>query len=131
MKKMKSYNELITFNSYEERLDYLMLIDFNASSPRHSSMQFYKSKAWRGTRQKILVRDGWWDLGIVGVAIHTNLLVHHIEPITYKDLVNNSNKLLDPNNLITVSIDSHNVIHYGRKKTDVYIERKEGDTKLW
>lgn len=108
-----------------------MLLDYNQGSPRSSSMTFYKSSAWRQVRQQVLVRDMWSDLGVPGVVISKKLLVHHINPIQERDLIEYTEKLLNLDNLITVSVETHNILHYGQKKEDPYVDRQQGDTILW
>ena len=126
----KSYSEMIQYESYNERLEYLMLGDNNVSSPRHMSMAFYKSKPWRETRLKIIHRDMTFDLGAFGIWIPGRIIVHHINPITEEDILNNSWKLYDPENLISTSELTSNIIHYG-EPFEPYVERTVGDTKPW
>lgn len=127
----KSYSELILFPSFSERLEYLKLLDNNAESPRHMSGEFFKSKVWLITRQMIIDRDMGFDLGIFGVYIDGPMYVHHMNPICEYDIRKQTNKLLDPENLITVSINTHNSIHYKTVEKEPWIERRPGDTKLW
>lgn len=126
---IRSYSELIKFETFNERLEYLMLKDYNYDSPRDTSHSFFKSSIWRSTRKMIIHRDLGCDLGIEETG--GVLLVHHINPITIADLESLSPLLLDPENLITTTVKTHNVIHYGEKESFEYIERKSGDTKLW
>ena len=128
---MKLYSELILLEDYDSRLDYLQLLDNNVLSPRHMSMPFYKSRTWRHVRQMILDRDLGFDMGLFGLYIDGDKQVHHINPITEWDIIHHSIKLLDPENLITVSTSTHNKIHYGEQKQDYWVERTPGDTILW
>lgn len=128
---MKCYSELIQLNSFAERLEYLQLFDNNAISPRHMSAQFYQSDAWKIVRKQIIDRDLGFDLGVFGVYIEGPMLVHHINPINESDIVYQTKKLFDPENLITTSGNTHNLIHYRTKERDKWVERKPGDTKLW
>lgn len=128
---MKSYSELIQLNSFSERLTYLQLFDNNATSPRHISMDFYKSRAWKHIRQIIIDRDLGFDLGVFGVYISGDMLVHHINPINESDIIYRTSRLFDPENLITVSTTTHNSIHYNKQEKDIWIERAPHDTKLW
>lgn len=123
---IKFYSEMATMRSFKERLDYLMLLDGNVKSPRKNAMKFYKSKTWKQVRKEIIFRDLTFDLGVTGVDIMDKVLVHHINPITDDDILNESRKLYDPENLITVSLNTHNIIHYGSKEDD-YVERQPGD----
>lgn len=128
---MKSYSELINLNSFDDRLEYLKLLDNNATSPRHMSMQFYKSDLWKITRKQIIDRDLGFDLGVFGVYIEGSILVHHINPINESDILFKTRKLLDPENLITTSNHTHNLIHYNKKEKEQWVERAPGDTKFW
>jgi 5-methylcytosine-specific restriction endonuclease McrA len=128
---MKSYSELILLPSFTERLEYLKLLDNNVTSPRHMSANFYKSRTWKTLRQMILDRDLGFDLGIFGVYIDGTMLVHHINPIDESDILYQTKKLLDPENLITVSGNTHNLIHYNKVEKEQWVERTPGDTKLW
>lgn len=128
---MKSYSELIKYETFEERLAYLKLLDNNATSPRHMSMAFYQSHIWKVTRQQIIDRDFGFDLGVFGVYVPDSIIVHHINPINENDILYQTQKLLDPENLITTSKVTHNRIHYNVTEKEVWVERTPGDTKLW
>jgi hypothetical protein len=128
---MRSYSELILLPTFSERLKYLKLLDNNVTSPRHMSAQFYKSDVWQYVRQKIIDRDLGFDLGIFGIYIEGVMLVHHINPINESDIIYQTDKLLNPDNLITLSGNTHNLIHYNKKEKEQWVERKPGDTKLW
>lgn len=128
---MRSYSELILLPTHKERLDYLKLLDNNVTSPRHMSEQFYRTRLWKNLRQQIIDRDLGFDLGVFGVYIQGPMLVHHINPIDEYDILNLTKKLLDPENLITTSYDTHNTIHYNKKEKETWVERRPGDTKLW
>ena len=130
---MKSYTELIKLETYQERLDYLLLYLDNPSNQNRKLMNaFYKSSAWLAARDAVLKRDLGCDLGIDFMYIEDGpMLVHHINPITEDDVLQGSSFLFDMDNLITVSKDTHNTIHYRTAKAEEFIERKPGDTKLW
>jgi hypothetical protein len=55
-----------------------------------------------------------------------------MNPVTQEDILHGDERVIDPNYLITVSLNTHNAIHFGN---DIIprgpIERKPGDTKLW
>lgn len=128
---MKSYSELLNIESFEDRLEYLKLLDNNATSPRHMSMGFYKSDSWKTIRKQVIDRDMGFDLGVFGVYIDGPIFVHHINPINENDILYNTSKLLDMDNLITTSSDTHNKIHYNTEEKEKWVERKPGDTILW
>lgn len=128
---MKSYSRLIELESFYDRLEYLKLWDNNATSPRHMSMDFYKSDLWKITRKQIIDRDLGFDLGVFGVYIEGPMMVHHINPINESDIIFQTKKLLDPENLITTSNHTHNLIHYNKQEKEQWVERTPGDTKQW
>lgn len=130
MEKVKSYPKLILQFSYTERLEYLKLGDNNVSSPRDISNKFYKSDIWLKVRNDIIIRDCGCDLGVNGMYITGPIIVHHIDPITRFDIINNTFKLIDPDNLICTSIETHNKIHYATYNEPI-IERSPNDTILW
>jgi hypothetical protein len=131
----KDYNGLISLPTYEERLSYLLLSDRQGEEMfgelRHLSQVFYHSWSWRDIRKQVIVRDLGCDLGLPGREILGKVYVHHIVPIRPYDIVNRSDLCTDPNNLITVSFDTHQRIHYGVVPTDLVSEREQGDTQLW
>ena len=128
---IRSYSELMKFDSFKDRLEYLKIGDNNVLSPRHMSMDFYKSHAWLSTRDIILQRDLGFDLGVFGVYIDGPMYVHHINPIEEYDIIHMTKRLLDPENLITTSDDTHKKIHYSSIEKEEWVERTPGDTILW
>lgn len=128
---MKSYSEMMSFDSFEDRLNYLKLLDNNATSPRHMSMPFYQSHIWKEVRRAVIDRDLGFDLGVFGVYIDGPMFVHHINPINENDIIYRTDRLLNPENLITTSDHTHKLIHYNVQEKEVYVERRPGDTKLW
>lgn len=128
---IKSYSEMMSFKSFDDRLHYLKLLDNNATSPRHMSMEFYKSRLWRELRQRIIERDLGFDLGVFGVYIDGPMTIHHINPINENDIVYRTDRLLNPENLITTSDLTHKLIHYNTVEKEKWVERTPGDTKFW
>lgn len=129
---MKTYTECLKHSNYGDRLQYLRLDGIHHSSPRDISNVFYKSKEWLRVRKEIIARDLGCDLGIAGMYIDGPIIVHHINPITQEDIDEwNVEKLFNPDNLICVSVETHNLIHYRKRKSLEFVERKPGDTKLW
>ena len=112
---MITYRDVIKLQSFDERLNLLILEDYEYDSPRSMMMKFYKSSGWKQLRNEIIKRDLGQDLGVDGLYINGKILVHHIQPVTYSDIINNHKMLLNPDNLITVSVDTHNIIHYGKR----------------
>lgn len=100
---------------------------------RWMNQQFYSSREWRDIRAAVILRDNGCDLGIPGYDIFTDLLIHHVNPVTRKDLVHGADWILDPEYLITTTKRTHNAIHYGGKNLlpKPTLQRKPGDTRLW
>lgn len=137
MSDRKSYLELSRFETFEERFQYLSLRgqvgDATFGSRRFENQSFYTSSEWRKARNVVIIRDNGADLGIPGREIRNILYVHHINPLTIRDIETNSYALIDPDNLITVSHRTHNAIHYGDENQleKMFVERTPGDTKDW
>ena len=135
---MKSYSELITLPTFEERFQYLKLDglvgDLTFGYNRYLNQLLYRSSEWRAFRQKVIVRDAGCDLAIPDREIHTRALVHHINPISVEDVINRSPRVFDFDNVITTIQLTHNAIHYGDDDILVSskpVERFSRDTILW
>lgn len=132
----RTYSELIRYQTFEDRLHYLMLygsvgVD-TFGFDRYLNQMLYHSTEWRRLRNYILMRDKGCDLGVEGYEIFSKPIIHHINPITVEDVKLHSEKVFDENNLITVSLQTHNLIHYGFETNGPKIvERQPNDTKLW
>lgn len=134
---MKTYSELILIPDFKERYNYLKLDgvvgEMNLEVHRWLNQRFYHTPEWRRVRRDILIRDDGLDLAFDGRPIFGRPIVHHINPITIEDVLRMDSKLYDPENLILVSHETHNAIHYGNQgnlAADPVI-RKPGDTCLW
>lgn len=133
----RSYVDLALLQTFDERFNYLVLIGSVGESTfgfdRYINQAFYRSREWKTVRDHVIVRDNGCDLGVPGYDIHSELLVHHMNPLSVNDIVHNEDWILDPNFLITTCIDTHNAIHYGGKpKAQIsYAIRTPGDTNLW
>ncbi len=137
MSRIRSYFELNQLETFEERYHYLQLKGHVGGETfgfdRWMNQQFYKSQEWKWVRDHVIVRDGGCDLGIPGHEIHSGLLVHHINPMLPKDIRHGEEGLIDPDFLITTSLQTHNAIHYGDESLLPRgpIVRSRGDTRLW
>jgi len=135
--KIRTYSEMIRFDMFEARFEYLKLEGVVGRSTfgfdREVNQRFYRSREWKSIRDFVIVRDNGCDLGVPGYEIHTNLLIHHVNPISIDDLVGGLHWILDPEYLVTTSHDTHNAIHYGDSSLlpVQYVERRPGDTTLW
>lgn len=114
---IKTYSELITLPSFEERYRYLRLSgrvgEDTFGSDRYLNQKFYRSAEWKRIRDQIIVRDNGCDLGMEDRPIYGKILIHHLNPISEKDIVYMTDALLNPEFLICVSHITHNAIHYG------------------
>ena len=134
---IKTYSELIALPTFEERYEYLRLNgrvgEDTFGFDRYLNQNFYRSAEWRCIRDRVIVRDNGCDLAIDDRIIYGKILIHHMNPITDKDLFNLSDILLDPEYLICVSHNTHNSIHYGDGERLVKdpIVRTKNDTCPW
>lgn len=133
----KSYEELVKLKTFKERYRYLKLNgrvgEETFGCDRYLNQVFYRSKEWKDFRNKIIIRDNGCDLGIDGMEIHSKLLIHHINPITKRDILERSSLLMDENNVICVSHNTHEAIHYGDESLliEEYVPRRPNDTIPW
>ena len=134
---IRTYSELKTLKTFDERYEYLKLngnvADITFGFDRYINQKFYHSDLWKKIRRKIISRDLGCDLAVKGYDIKGKILIHHMNPIEIKDIVNVTEYLIDPEYLITVSLQTHNAIHYGNmmNNPNVLIERRPGDTCPW
>lgn len=133
---MKCYSELIKLKTFKERKEYLKLPgvvgDDTFGFDRYINQQFYRSREWKQVRDFVIVRDKGCDLGIDGCEIAGNVIVHHMNPLSVDDIQNSSDLLLNPEYLITVSLDTHNYIHYGIDNApEIAINRFPNDMCPW
>lgn len=133
----RSYSELLTIPSFEERYKYLRLSGQIGKETfgydRYLNQLFYKSPEWRAFRNDVIMRDNGCDLGVEDRPIRGLIIIHHIEPISPKDILERSIKLLDMENAICVSDLTHKAIHYGDESL-LFLgitEREPNDTCPW
>ena len=137
MMSIKTYSELITIPTFEERFEYLKLNgkvgEETFGFDRYLSQALYRSKEWLNVRDYVIVRDCGCDLGISDREIHTRVFVHHMNPISKNDILRRSDFLLNPEYLICTSKNTHDAIHYGDRNlllSDL-VERRRNDTCPW
>lgn len=137
MNMIRTYSELITFPTFEERYRYLRLEgkvgEDTFGFDRWLNQSFYKDREWRAIRDKVIIRDNGCDLGIPDHEIHSRIIVHHMNPITKDDILYRSAFLLNPEYLICTVKNTHDAIHYGDEGLliKVPIERTRNDTCPW
>lgn len=137
MMSIKTYSELITIPTYKERFEYLKLGGVVGRDTfgydRYLNQAFYNSPEWKRFRRDIIIRDNGCDLACKGYSIRGRIILHHINPITYEDLINRNSILFDQENIVCVTHNTHNAIHYGDSNllTTGPIERTANDTCPW
>ena len=106
---MKTYTELCQYATFEDRFHYLQLhgtVGYDTFGfDRWLNQSFYQSREWRQFR----------------------------DPLTKEDVLQHSDALLDPENVICVSDRTHKAIHYGDDTIlkPAFAERRPGDTCPW
>lgn len=135
---MRTYSELIKLPTFEERFEYLKLDgkvgEDTFGFDRYFNQVMYHSLEWKEIRRMVLVRDEGCDLAIPDREIFGKIIVHHMNPISLKDLEEHNSDIFDPEFLITTSKATHDAIHYGDE--DLLIEsslvvREPNDTSPW
>ena len=81
----------------------------------------------------MIIRDNGCDLGIEDRLIYGKVLIHHMNPINTRDILDMSEFLLNPEYLICVSHATHNAIHYGDENLLIKepVIRTKNDTCPW
>lgn len=148
---IRCYSDLIKLKTFKERYLYLRLSGQvgieTFGFDRILNQTFYRSEEWKRIRRDVIVRDKACDMGLEGYDIcpvdisgkkfrgHSQIIVHHMNPITQNDIWMRSADILNPEYLITVSLITHNAIHYGTEDSLMFVEplveRKPNDTIGW
>ena len=138
MSKLRTYSELVSFSTFEERFEYLKLDGTVGRETfgfdRYLNQRFYRSVVWKQIRSRVIYRDLGCDLGVPGYELDSKVIVHHMNPIFKDDLIDYTDYLINPEYLITTCIATHNAIHYGDETillTKEVKERKPNDTCPW
>ena len=137
MMSIRTYSELITLPTFEERFKYLKLNGQVGESTfgfdRYMNQVFYRSQKWKSIRDFVIIRDCGCDLGVEGYDIHGKIIIHHMNPLSMRDIETESDFLLNPDFLICTTHNTHNAIHYGDENLLVTapIERTKNDTCPW
>lgn len=138
MNFIRSYSELITLPTFLERYRYLRLKgkvgEETFGFDRWLNQMFYqKDEEWKQVRRFVILRDNGCDLGIEGREIYDKIIIHHMNPITEKDIIQRTKYLLDPEYLISTIKNTHDAIHYGNENLLIKepVERRKNDTCPW
>lgn len=134
---IRTYSELITIPTFEERFKYLQLKGSVGKDTfgydRYLNQLFYQTIEWKRLRRDLIIRDCGCDLGVEGYEIHGRIIIHHMNPITKEDLLDRTDYLMNPEYLICTTHSTHNAIHYGDESLLVTapIIRSKNDTCPW
>lgn len=134
---IRTYSELITLPTFEQRYKYLRLSgrigEETFGFDRYLNQAFYKSSEWLRIRDHVIVRDNGCDLGMDDREIRGRIIIHHMNPISKDDILRRSDLLLNPEYLICTMKTTHDAIHYGDESLIIQapIERSRYDTCPW
>ena len=115
---IRTYSELILLPTFIDRYRYLRLGgkvgEETFGFERYLNQEFYKHDPdWKAARRAVIIRDNGCDLGIEDRVIYGKILIHHMNPITERDIRYMTDILLNPEYLICVTHSTHGAIHYG------------------
>lgn len=133
----RTYSHLITLPTFRDRYEYLKLGGVVGESTfgfqRWVNQQLYHSGKWRSFKDDIVIRDDGCDLAMEGFNIRESIVIHHLNPITYEDIINQNPIVFDPENVVCTRHSTHNAIHYGDESLLIVapIERTKNDTCPW
>lgn len=125
------------FPTFKERFEYLKLSgrvgEETFGFDRWINQKFYRSAEWKHIRDQVIIRDNGCDLGVEGREIYGKILIHHMNPITKKDILDRTDLLLNPMYLISVTKQTHDAIHYSDESILMNdpIVRSKNDTCPW
>lgn len=134
---IKTYSEMILLPTFIERFRYLQIGGKVGAETfgydRYLNQTLYRTAEWKRFRREVIIRDNGCDLGCDDREIYGKILVHHINPITADDIINRHSNVFNLDNVICVSLDTHNAIHYGDEELLMLgpIERTKNDTCPW
>lgn len=134
---IRTYTELLTLPTFEERLKYLKLHgevgDETFGYDRYLNQLFYRSPEWRMLRNQVITRDYGCDMALPEFEILDKIVVHHMNPIQKEDVLEHSEILMNPEYLVCVSDSTHRAIHYGDESVLFYepVERRPNDMIPW
>lgn len=134
---LRSYSELSRLRTFDERFRYLLLAGSvgveTFGFDRYVNQRFYRSEEWKHVRNIVIARDNGCDLGIEGRDINGRVYVHHMNPMSFEQINDHMDLILDPEYLVCVTFATHNAIHYGDESyiTLAPVERQPNDMCPW
>lgn len=134
---IRTYSDLISIPTFQERFKYLQLNglvgDLTFGGHRQLNQILYQSTEWKRARREVILRDNGFDLAHEDYPIYGIIYVHHLNPLSIDDVLERRYCVFDLDNLVSVSFDTHQAIHYGDEsliKKDP-VTRKPNDTCPW
>ena len=137
---IRTYTELIQLPTFIERFRYLKLGgkvgEDTFGWERYLNQHFYTTTEWRNFRRQIIIRDRGCDLGVDGHEYADNeiVFIHHLNPINSKDIINQTEFLMNPEYVVSCRKRTHDAIHYGDESSVLPFEmtfRSPNDTCPW
>lgn len=134
---IRTYSELMTMASFEDRFRYLQLNGVVGNETfgfdRYMNQLFYRSREWKRIKDEVILRDNGCDLAVEGYEIYGRIYIHHMNPLSLEDVRDRTDFLLDPEYLITTTFETHQAIHYGDEQSIIFkpVERTMNDTCPW
>lgn len=134
---IRTYSELKRIETFEGRYEYLKLFGKvgveTFGTDRYLNQILYHSQRWKRVRQKVIIRDNGCDLGVDGRDITYQIIIHHMNPITVDDILEERDWIFNPEFLISTSVYTHKAIHFGDESLlpKLPIERRPFDTCPW
>lgn len=117
---IRTYSELVSLSTLDERFDYLNLNgivgDYTFGSLRYLNQALYTSTEWRKFRDKVIVRDNGCEMAHPDYPIGGRVIIHHLNPLTPEDVENRSPEIFSMENVVCVSLMVHDALHYGDKE---------------
>lgn len=134
----RRFSEVIAIPTFQERIEYLKLDGIVGADTfgwnRYLNQTLYRSSEWRKFRREVILRDNGCDLAHSDYPVSGRyIIIHHLNPITVEDIINRSPVIFDLENVICVSHQTHNIIHYGDTSQipKGIIERTPNDMCPW
>lgn len=137
---IRTYTELISIDSYLDRFEYLKLGgkvgEITFGGHRYLNQAFYNSKRWKDFKREVIIRDNGCDMAHKDKPFqgHERIIIHHLNPLKIEDVIYQTELLMDFENVVAVSFDTHQAIHYGDKSLlpfNTFVIRRPNDTIPW
>ena len=138
--QIRTYTELMQQPTFLDKFRYLKLCgkvgEETYGWERYLNQHFYQSNEWRTFRRNIILRDHGCDLGDPDheFAEGELVIIHHLNPIDTKDIVYQTEFLMNPEFVISTRKRTHDAIHYGDESMIFDYElvvRRANDTCPW